>query len=315
MQPLVSIVTPSFNQARYVEATLRSVLEQDYPNIEYLVVDGASSDGSVEIIQRYAPRLAWWVSEKDNGQAEAINKGFARAKGEYIAWLNSDDLYLPGTISAAVQAFTAHPEAGLVFGDVVSIDAQGEPINVMTFGNWDLDDLLQFKIISQPACFMRRSVLDKAGYLNPDFHYMLDHHLWLRMAQLAPIRYTAQRWAAARFHADAKNVAMAPGFAREALLVVDWIQTQPGLHAAYQRLHRRIRAGAQRINGFYLLDAGQPRAALAAYLKALVLYPPAALQDWRRILFAAASLVIDVDRFRQNYLRKRKEQLAKRDLS
>src|SRR5512143_702654 len=125
MQPLVSIVTPSYNQARFLEATLRSVLEQDYPNIEYLVVDGASTDGSVEIIRRYANRLTWWVSEKDSGQSEAINKGLQRAKGHFVGWLNSDDIYLPGTISAAATAFRKHPEAGLVYGDALAIDAGG----------------------------------------------------------------------------------------------------------------------------------------------------------------------------------------------
>ena len=199
----------------------------------------------------------------------------------------------------------------MVFGDVVSINAAGEPINVMTFGDWGLDDLLQFKIISQPAVFMRRAVLERAGYLDQNFHFMLDHHLWLRVAQQAPMVYVPQRWACARFHENAKNVAQAPGFAREAYRVADWIAEQPGLQAACRRLGPRIRAGAQRINGFYLLDAGQPRAALSAYLKSLALYPPAALPEWRRILFAAASLFVDVSRLRRDYLSKRKAKLAR----
>jgi len=308
--PTVSIITPSYNQAEYLETTLRSVLEQDYPRIEYLVADGLSQDASPEIIRRYAPRLAWWVSEKDKGQAEAINKGFARASGEIIAWLNSDDVYLPGAVSAAVRAFQAHPEAALVFGDVVSIDAAGQTINVMTFGDWGLDDLLQFKIISQPAVFMRRAALERAGYLDPNFHFMLDHHLWLRLAQQGAMVYVPERWACARFHENAKNVAQAPGFAREAYRVADWIATQPGLQEAARRLGPRIRAGAERINGFYLLDAGQPRAALAAYLRSLALYPPAALPDWRRILYAAASLVLDVRRLRAAYLARRKSKYS-----
>ncbi|HTX79640.1 MAG TPA: glycosyltransferase family 2 protein, partial [Longilinea sp.] len=119
---LVSIVTPSFNQARFLERTIRSVLEQTDADIEYLVVDGGSTDGSVEIIQKYADRLAWWVSEKDKGQTDAINKGFSHAHGEILAWLNSDDTYEPHAISEAVAFLQAHPDTGMVYGDANFID-------------------------------------------------------------------------------------------------------------------------------------------------------------------------------------------------
>ncbi len=165
--PLVTIVTPSYNQVRFLEATLRSVLDQDYPSIEYLVVDGASTDGSVEIIRRYANRLTWWISEKDSGQPEAVNKGLQRARGEFVGWLNSDDIYLPGAVSAAVKVFQSHPEAGLVYGDALAIDSDGKPFNLMRARQYTLADLLAFNIICQPAAFMRRSVLDEVGYLNP----------------------------------------------------------------------------------------------------------------------------------------------------
>jgi len=125
MPPLVSIVTPSYNQAQFIEATIQSVLSQDYPKIEYIIMDGGSKDGSVEIIHRYAGRLAWWVSERDRGQTDAINKGFAHANGEILAWLNSDDIYHPGAISEAVAHLTAHPETGMVYGDAALIDDQG----------------------------------------------------------------------------------------------------------------------------------------------------------------------------------------------
>ncbi|MBE0696775.1 MAG: glycosyltransferase [Anaerolineaceae bacterium] len=309
--PLVTVITPSFNQADFLEETIQSVLSQDYPNLEYFIFDGGSTDGSVDIIQKYSHRLAGWVSEKDKGQAEAINKGFARAAGSVVAWINSDDYYLPGAISAAVAALEASPTAALVFGDVVSVDAASKIFNVMTYGPWGLDELLQFNIIGQPGVFMRRAALERAGYLDSSYHFMLDHHLWLRIAQQAPLIYVPQRWAAARYHAAAKNVSQAPGFAREAYRIVDWMPSQPGLAQHYQRLRRRIWAGAHRINGHYLLDAGQPGPALKAYIKGLWSSPAVILPEYRRILFAVASLFINVNRLRAAYLERRRRNYAR----
>ena len=310
--PRVSIITPSFNQAQYLEETMRSVLEQGYPNLEYIVVDGGSTDGSVEIIQKYADRLAWWVSEKDNGQAEAINKGFARATGEIVAWINSDDYYLPGAIAEAVRALEEQPECGMVFGDVVSIDGTGQPVNVMTYGDWGLEGLMQFNIVGQPGVFMRRAVLERAGYLDLSYHFMLDHHLWLRVAQQALICYVPSQWAAARFHAGAKNVAQAAKFGQEAKRIAQWMPTQPGLAETYNRLKNRIWAGAYRMDGRYLLDGGLPGPALRAYLRGLLRYPPAVLPETRRVLFAFASLFFNVDRLRSSYLERRRKRVADR---
>lgn len=307
--PRVTVITPSFNQAEYLEQTLHSVLNQGYPNLEYLVIDGASTDGSVEIIRRYANQLSGWVSEPDHGQGEAINKGFARASGEIVAWLNSDDLYLPGAINAAVRAFQNHPDIGMVFGDVVSMDGSGNPINVMTYGPWGLDDLLQFNIIGQPAVFIRRDVLEKAGFLDTSYHYLLDHQLWLRTAQRASTLYVHERWAAARYHANAKNVAHAAEFGEEAYRIAAWVKTQPELDESYRRLHRRIWAGAHRMNARYLLDGGQPRAALKAYMRSLGAYPPIALRESRRILYAAVSLIFNIEQVKQKYLQSRKDHL------
>jgi glycosyltransferase involved in cell wall biosynthesis len=307
--PRVSIITPSYNQAAFLEETIQSVFAQEYPDLEYFIIDGGSTDGSVELIQRYADRLAGWVSEKDRGQAEAINKGFARATGEIVAWINSDDYYLPGALREAVGALTAHPECGMVFGDVVSIDGAGTPINVMTYGDWGLDELMQFNIIGQPAVFLRRAVLEQAGGLDLAYHYLLDHQLWLRVAQLAPVRYLPRRWAAARFHAGAKNVAQAAGFGREAVRIARWMAEEPGLAERYRRLRRRIWAGAHRMDGRYLLDGGLPGPALLAYLRSLACYPPIALPEARRMLFAFASLFGDVSWLRRRYLQNRKDRL------
>jgi glycosyltransferase involved in cell wall biosynthesis len=310
--PLVSIVTPSFNQAAFVEQAIRSVLDQSYPHIEYIVVDGGSSDGSREIIEKYADRLAWWVSEKDAGQADGINKGLRRAQGEIVAWLNSDDYYLPAAVGQAVEAFRLYPQAGLVFSDVESVDAQGNRFNIMRFGDWGLSDLMAFRIISQPGVFMRRSVLEQAGYLDPNYHYLLDHHLWLRMAVLAPIRYVSGvRWAAARFHPQAKNVAQAAGFGNEALRLAAWMESDVRFRPYLPAVRRRMWAGAYRLEAFYRLDAGDHRAALAAYGQVFRYHPPTLLRDWRRVLFALFS-PLGLEWVRQAYLRRRRRRFQQR---
>ncbi|HJW90065.1 MAG TPA: glycosyltransferase family 2 protein [Anaerolineales bacterium] len=289
--PLVSIITPSYNQAAFLEDSLGSVLAQDYPAIEYLVVDGGSQDGSLEIIQRHADRLAWWVTEPDAGQAQAINKGMARARGEVVGWLNSDDLYLPGAIRGAVTALQSQPQAGLVYADAVSIDSQGNPLNTLAFPDWGLEELMGFRIICQPAAFMRRTALEQAGYLDESYQFLLDHHLWLRLAGRAPIIHVPALWAAARQHPEAKNVAQAGGFGREAFRILDWMQTQPELAPLLVKNRRRVLAGVNRLNARYLLDGGLPGPALRAYGRALSLWPGFALLHWRRMLFAAFSVL------------------------
>ena len=289
--PRVSIVTPSYNQGQFLEQTILSVLNQDYANIEYMLVDGASTDNSLDIIRKYADKLAWWVSEPDSGQPEAVNKGWAKAGGEIIGWLNSDDLLLPDTISRMVKAFEEHPEAGLVYGDAFSIDSQGDIFNLMTFGDWDLQNLMVFDIICQPAVLIRREVLDKVGFLEQDLHYLMDHHLWLRLAQLAPMLYLPGPAAAARYHAAAKNVTAGAGFGQEAYKLVCWMQKQPHLAPIFSEISCSIWAGAHLINARYLLDAGKPAAALSAYWKCFWARPTFALKEWHRILFAGLSLI------------------------
>ncbi len=198
-------MSPSYNQAAYLEQTITSVLEQDYPRLEYLVVDGASTDGSVEIIKKYAGKLAFWVSERDSGQAEAINKGLSRAKGEILAWLNSDDYYLPGTISAVVKTFQENSDVVLIYGNMLAVDENGDTINVLKYNQLTLEDLLCFQIIGQPAVFFRREAFEKAGDLDTTYHFLLDHHLWLRIALQGRILHVDETWSAARYHSEAKN--------------------------------------------------------------------------------------------------------------
>ena len=287
---LVSVITPSYNQAAFLEEALRSVLEQEYPHIEYFVIDGGSTDGSVEIIRKYADKLTWWVSEPDSGQAEAINKGFARANGEIIAWLNSDDYYLPATIAEVVRQFETHPEIGMLYGDVLSIDGEGNPIYVQRFRPYTLEDLMAFNIISQPAVFLRRDALRKAGGLDLSYRYLLDHHLWIRVALHAPLYYFPKILAAARYHEDAKNIARAAEFGKEAFRILAWMSRDSALESLVQKNKRKIHAGAHRLDAFYLVEAGKMSEGLAAYARAFKFSPRIALKSWKRILYALASL-------------------------
>jgi glycosyltransferase involved in cell wall biosynthesis len=302
---LVSIITPSFNQASYLEQTILSVLEQDYPHIEYFVVDGASTDNSVDIIRKYESKLAWWVSEKDKGQADAINKGFAHATGEVIAWLNSDDYYLAGTISTAVKIFEEHPEVVLAYGNMLSVDENGKTFNTLNYKQLTLEDLLCFQIIGQPAVFMRRSALQKVGGLDPTFHFMLDHHLWIRLAQEGKILHVDQIWAAARYHAQAKNLALAAEFGRDAFRILDAVIHDEKLAPIFSKVNRRARASANRVDARYLLDGGQPAAALSAWIRALFIHPPTALARLN-ILASAILNLVGLGKLRSMILRNRK---------
>ncbi len=303
---LVSIITPSFNQAAYLEQTIQSVLNQDYPHIEYIVADGGSTDGSVEVIKKYADKLAYWVSEKDRGQSDAINKGFAHATGDIVAWLNSDDYYLAGTVSAAVKVFEEHPEVVLVYGNMLAVDEHGKTFNTLTYKQLTLEDLLCFQIIGQPAVFMRRSALQTAGGLDFNFHFMLDHHLWIRIARQGKILRVNQTWAAARYHAGAKNVAKAAEFGRDAFRILDFALHDKTLAPVLAKISRRARASAHRVDSRYLLDGGQPAAALSAWARALFIHPPTALARLN-ILASALLNLFGLGRLRSAILRKREE--------
>ncbi len=206
--PLVSIVTPSFNQVQYLERTMRSVLEQDYPNLEYLIVDGGSSDGSVEIIKQYSDRLAWWISEPDCGQTEAINKGFQHASGKIYAWLNSDDTYQPGAVREAVEFLQRNPQVVLVYGDAHYIDENDRVIGDFPAMQTDLKKLRHgFVHVPQQAAFFTAAGWKAVAPLDQSFYFAMDYDLWVRLAQVGPIVYHPQIWANFRLHQDAKTIA------------------------------------------------------------------------------------------------------------
>ncbi len=212
--PLVSIITPSYNQASYLEETIRSVLSQGYPRLEYIIVDGGSTDGSVDIIQRFVNpssatghKIDSWVSERDQGQTDAINKGFARAHGDILAWLNSDDTYLPHAIAEAVEYLQTHPEAGMVYGDANLVDQAGNVIGKFPARQTDYRRLRQgFVHIPQQASFFRANLWRQVGPLDPTFYFAMDYDLWVRLAYLAPLHYYPRLWANFRLHDTGKSV-------------------------------------------------------------------------------------------------------------
>lgn len=208
--PLVSIVTPSYNQVEYLEETIQSILTQDYPLIEYIIIDGGSTDGSLKVIQRYADRLAHWVSESDLGQTDAINKGFGLATGSIYAWLNSDDTYNPGAVREAVDYLRMHPEVGMVYGSAYYIDGQGERVGRYPAKATDYNGLRRgVNTVCQQSMFFRAELWDEVGPLDPSFYYAMDYDLWVRLARIAPIAFNDRFWANFRLHADSKSMTAA----------------------------------------------------------------------------------------------------------
>jgi glycosyltransferase involved in cell wall biosynthesis len=268
-----------------------SVFSQDYPAIEYLIIDGGSADGSIEIIKKYSDRIAWWVSEKDKGQADAVNKGLKKAKGKYIGWLNSDDLYLPGAISQAVELLETNPKAAFVFGNVKSIDENGKVTNIMRYDHWKLPDLMHFNIIGQPGVFIRKENIEQVGGLDLNYHFLLDHHLWLRLAAGSDVVYSDKIWAAARFHPNAKNVALAPEFGKEAIRLAKWMEGSSIFSDLWIENKNKVWAGAYRIKARYLLDASKNWDSIVAYLQGFKFSPATILPKSHRFFYAVLSLI------------------------
>lgn len=205
--PKVSIVMPSFNQGSYLEESICSVLAQDYPNIEFIIVDGGSTDESVKIIQKYQHHLAWWVSEKDKGHADALNKGFSHATGEILAWLNSDDAYYPETVSQAVAALQAHPEVGMVYGDANLTDEHGDIVGQFASKQTSYRGMLRGSVhIPQATTFFRAELWQQVGPLDLSLFFAFDYDLWVKLAKVSEILYVPKLWANFRMHEQGKSV-------------------------------------------------------------------------------------------------------------
>ncbi len=266
MLPKISVITPSFNQAAYIRAAIDSVLSQNYPALEYLVIDGGSTDGSLDILRQYEGSLNW-LSEPDEGQAQAINKGFKKASGEIVAWLNSDDIYLPGALPRVADFFSRQPDIDLVYGDYYVIDSQGTVLLKKKEIPFDYRILLYgLDYIGQPATFFRRRVLERIGYLDERLHYGLDWEYWLRLASrggklaLLPSYLAAIRWQPA-----AKTLVAPPGLAAENQAIRDRYWDRPRFSSP-----RRQQLYAAWLNKFYRFK----RQALKLLLRRTIDFPP-----------------------------------------
>ncbi len=218
--PRISIVTPSYNQGQFIEETIRSVLLQGYPNLEYIIIDGGSSDNTIEIIKKYEKYFSYWVSEPDKGPTDAINKGWQRSSGEIVAYLNSDDAYLPGTLATIAETFQENTDARVVCGNELKIDSEGFVISESSIEKAERLSLLHLNFISQPASFIRRSTLELAGGMNLDVHYIFDFELWLRITRLGPMKPIQRVLAVTRWHNDTITITRRSEVGRELVKVM-----------------------------------------------------------------------------------------------
>ncbi len=253
--PLVSILTPSFNQARFLEETLRSVLEQSYPRLEYLVVDGGSSDGSVEILRRYADRLAWWTSEPDSGQAAALNKGFEQARGEILGWVSSDDTLLPGAVATVVEELERDRETLLVYGEALFVDEDGRelfPLEPRPFDVAAMVSRCQNHVV-QPGSLFRRRALELAGPFVEGAHYLFDFEFVLRLALAGGnVKWIPDRLATYRVHGESKSGGASLLKARDYVRFADGFLAGSNLPSAEEG-----RGSAYLAAGDYFYDAGR----------------------------------------------------------
>jgi glycosyltransferase involved in cell wall biosynthesis len=204
--PKISVVTPSFNQAQFIEKTIHSVLDQNYPNLEFIIMDGGSTDGSADIIRRYEDKLAYWVSQPDDGQTDALIKGFARSTGDIQCWLCSDDLFEPYTLHEVADFFMKNPQAEAVYGDSYWIGADDKPLrpkkeHAFSRFIW----LYHENYLPQPSTFWRRGLYERVGGLDPSYRLAMDADLWIRFAMETEIHHVPRLWSRMRHYPEQKN--------------------------------------------------------------------------------------------------------------
>jgi glycosyltransferase involved in cell wall biosynthesis len=244
----ISVIVPSYNQGLYLDATLRSILDQSYVGTEVIVKDGGSTDNSVEILRSFGNRIRW-RSARDRGQTDAINQGLREATGEIVAYLNSDDVYLPDALTTVAAYFTAHPECQILFGDALHLHADGSVMEPYPTQPWDYNRLFETCYICQPAAFWRRSLQARFGYFDETLHYSMDYEFWLRVGAREPLHHLAG-WvlAGSRLHGETKTLRHRVPFHREILQVIQQYANRPDQSYGWLKHLASLRA---RDDGFH----------------------------------------------------------------
>ncbi|MBN9309601.1 glycosyltransferase family 2 protein [Devosia sp.] len=242
--PRISVVVPSYNQARWLGIALRSIVRQRYPELELIVIDGGSTDGSQDIIRDLEAHIAYWVSEPDGGQVHGLIKGFARATGDILCWINSDDLMLAGSMREAANYLLEHPEAGAVYGDTIWIDEDGRTLKGQREIDFDRNLWLHtHNYVPGMSMYWRRSVFEQVGGLDPRYDLAMDADLWLRISQVSRIGHVRQFWSGMRYYPEQKNRRLrAKSNAEDEMIRAGyWGRDRPPLHGARRAVAKGIR--------------------------------------------------------------------------
>lgn len=271
--PLVSIVTPSYNKGRFIEETILSVKNQAYSNIEHIVVDGGSTDKTLDILRKYSDSLIW-ISEPDEGQSDAINKGWRMSKGGILAYLNSDDTYTTWAVETAVEFLTKNQDVVMVYGKCNLIDENSNVIAEYPATKFNLGDLFSgWNMIPQPTVFIRKQVITEVGYLNADLHMAMDLDLWIRIGLKYKIEYIPEKLANFRLCEGTKSVSEGYKYEADHLYIFDKIFSDPELPKEIRRLKRKAYSGVHLTNVYYYQSTGDIKQAQKHFLKAFRLCP------------------------------------------
>jgi glycosyltransferase involved in cell wall biosynthesis len=283
--PRISIVTPSYNQAQYLEETIRSVLLQGYPNLEYFVMDGGSTDSSLDIIKSYAPWLTAWESRSDGGQSHAINKGFRQATGDILAWINSDDLYFDKAFFRAAEHFNRYPDLGLLHGMAEIVNESGDHV-WMRGGTFDVIEAIEQaqNPIAQSSTFFKASVVHRLGYLDPHLHMSMDWDLFIRIALDADCLFVPELWSKLRQTPETKTSSNLIGFGPDNLRVIEKVYACRGSEKRLELVRRKAFAAALVRSAKGNLRASKQGLARLHLLKAILIHPGAAIRNSRGML-------------------------------